>query len=172
MTADVKVLCAPQLRCQLRTCDTKIAPAKFRQQIRFQNAAAISKCICDFKTHLRPSLRRCHFHIACAISKRRCNDVSVFGKWQAVIPVTKLATVWWGSFATSTTNLMVYLFLPPRYIYIYIYHPSMFSRTEKVFVIVTLLVVVQSGNVLYTLFSSSSTIIFCRFQIWPQQFYL
>ena len=75
-----KSCCAPQLRCQFRTCDTKIAPAKFRPQMRFQNAAAISKRICDFKTHLPRPLRRCDFHIAGAISKRRCSEVGVFGK--------------------------------------------------------------------------------------------
>ena len=74
-------------RCQslaaLRSCDVNFAPAmrkshrsaKFRPQMRFQNAAAISKRICDFKTHLRPPLRRCEFHIAGAISKRRCSEL-------------------------------------------------------------------------------------------------
>ena len=161
-----KSCCALRLRCQFCTCNTKIAPVKFRPQMCFQDAAAISKRICDFKTHLQPSLHRCDFLIAGAISKRRCNEVGVFRKWQAVIPVTKLETVWGGLFATNITNLMVYLFISP----IYIYNASMYSSIENVFVI--LHVVVGSGNVLHTLFSSIHTIIFSRFQIWPQQFYL
>ena len=80
--ADVKVLLRyaaamsiSHLRYENRTCEV-------------QAADAYSKRICDFETHLRPSLRRCDFHIAGVISKRRCSEVGVLGKWQAVIPVT------------------------------------------------------------------------------------
>ena len=57
-----KFCCASQLRCQFRTCDAKIAPVKFRSQMRFQNAAAITKHSCDIKTQLR-------FEIAAAFFK-------------------------------------------------------------------------------------------------------
>ena len=70
------------------------------------------------------------------------------------------------SFAINVKKI-VFLFLPPIYIDSY-FNTSMLSSTEKVFVMVH--VVVRIGNVLCTLFSSSRSIIFCRFQIWQQQF--
>ena len=101
--------CAPQLRCQFshlrcenRTCEV-------------QNAAAISKRICDFKTHLRPPLRRCDFKTqmqrSCCVWKTTgCDSSNQNGNSLR-------------GFITNITDLMVYLFLFLfflRYIYIYI----------------------------------------------------
>ena len=47
-----------------RTCDMKIAPAKWRSQMRFEVADAFWNRRCVLKTHLRPELRRCDFRIA------------------------------------------------------------------------------------------------------------
>ena len=46
------------------TCDTKIAPAKWRSQMRFEITDAFWNRSCVLKTHLRPELRRCDFRIA------------------------------------------------------------------------------------------------------------
>ena len=45
-------------------CDMKIAPAKWRSQMRFEVADAFWNRSCVLKTHLRPELRRCDFRIA------------------------------------------------------------------------------------------------------------
>ena len=42
----------------------KIAPAKWRSQMRFEVADAFWNRSCVLKTHLRPELRRCDFRIA------------------------------------------------------------------------------------------------------------
>ena len=145
------------LRYENRTCEV-------------QAADAFSKHICDFKTHLRFQNASATFTSQVRFSYRMCDFKTQMQRSWRVWKMTgcdssnQTVNSLRGSFAPNITNLMIYLFI---YLFFlrYIFNPYVHCSTEKVFVIVH--VVVQSGNVLYTLFSSS----FCRFQI-CQQFYL
>ena len=55
----------------------------FKTQMRFQNADAISKCRCDFKTQMR-------FQNADAISKRRCDFKTQMRLQDPWVPVLRM----------------------------------------------------------------------------------
>ena len=120
-----KSCCAPELRCQFRTCATKIAPAKLRSQMRFQNAAAISKRSCDLHFAGEIFVSQVRFQNADA-SNLACfeND----GLWFHIQTGNQTGNSLRGSFAANITNSEVYFFLPlinilSLYIYIlYIYN--------------------------------------------------
>ena len=151
------------LRCENRTCEV-------------QAADAFSKRSCDFKTHLRLQNASATSTSQVRFSYRRCDFKTQMQRSCCVWKMTGCdSSNQTGNslrgFIRNIINLMVYVFLflcfPPIYIHIPIYmcifNPSIPSSTEKVFVIVH--VVIRSGYVLCILFFLSCTIIFCRFHI-------